>query len=354
MLAAAVALLARPLLRTPAARGEGGRQRTAIAAVVVLLVPALAVMLYVSRSTWDWHRTLTPSDIARQELLEKISTLEERLQGEPGDISGWLALGRDNTQLGRFPRAVDAFERAYALSHGTDVDALTGLAEALALNDEAALDGRAGELFERALQLAPTQPKALWYGSIAAIRAGKLDTARERMRGLLAQNPPPAIRSILERQIQALNEEPSSEGQGAGAAVADNAAGNVAGRAADKASPSASRRIRVSVTLDPDLGARLTAPASLFILARDPHNAGPPLAVVRRSSSDLPLRVELSERDAMLPTRTIASVPSVQLVARISRTGSPQAQKGDLYGEVDYAFTHDLEPVQIKIDRIVP
>jgi cytochrome c-type biogenesis protein CcmH len=345
MLAAAVALLARPLLRTAAAgEGRGGPQGT-VAAIVLLLVPVLAIGLYVSRSTWDWHRTLTPGEIARQELLEKASAAEKLLRRDPRDLSGWLRLGQDNTQLGRFPQAVDAFEHAYALSHGEDIDALTGLGEALALNDEAALDGRAGELFERALQRAPTQPKALWYGSIAAIRAGKLQVARERMRGLLAQHPPPAIRGILERQIQDLNEQTSVV-----APVANT------GPIQERAAATVSRRIHVSVTLDPDLAKRLPAPAALFILARDPQNAGPPLAVVRRSSSELPLKVELSESDAMLPTRTIASVPRVQLVARISSTGSPQAQKGDLYGEIDYTFTKDPdpEPVQIKIDSVVP
>ena len=41
-------------------------------------------------------------------------------------------------------------------------------------------------------------------------------------------------------------------------------------------------------------------PLPLFILARDPAAGGPPLAVQRHSSSDLPLTVELSERDAMI------------------------------------------------------
>jgi hypothetical protein len=93
----------------------------------------------------------------------------------------------------------------------------------------------------------------------------------------------------------------------------------------------------------------------LFILARDP-SGGPPLAVQRHSSADLPLTIELSERDAMVPTHTIAQIPKIQVVARLSRHGSPQAQSGDLYGEADYAFEpRSKDPaLNITIDRTVP
>lgn len=92
----------------------------------------------------------------------------------------------------------------------------------------------------------------------------------------------------------------------------------------------------------------------LFILARDPGAGGPPLAVQRHSSTDLPLNIELSERDAMIPTRSIAGVPKVVVVARLSRSGAPQAQSGDLYGEAEYEFGTSSGPLTIMIDRSVP
>ena len=103
----------------------------------------------------------------------------------------------------------------------------------------------------------------------------------------------------------------------------------------------------------------------LFILARDPAAGGPPLAVQRHSSADLPLTIELSERDAMIASRTIASVPRVQVVARLSRSGAPQAQSGDFYGEAEYEFasagaendnkgSSRAGTLNIIIDRTVP
>jgi cytochrome c-type biogenesis protein CcmH len=66
------------------------------------------------------------------------------------------------------------------------------------------------------------------------------------------------------------------------------------------------------------------------------------------------LTVELTERDAMIPTRTIASVPRVEVVARLSKSGTPQAQSGDYFGQQDYEFGKDTGTLNILIDQTVP
>jgi cytochrome c-type biogenesis protein CcmH len=41
-------------------------------------------------------------------------------------------------------------------------------------------------------------------------------------------------------------------------------------------------------------------------------------------------------------------------VARWSRSGAPQQQSGDLYGEAEYEFGKNSGPLSIIIDRTVP
>ena len=43
-----------------------------------------------------------------------------------------------------------------------------------------------------------------------------------------------------------------------------------------------------------------------------------------------------------------------QIVARLSMSGSPQAQPGDFYGEADYVVQPGTGSVSIVIDRIAP
>lgn len=349
MVAAALVWILLPLLRTKSADEVASRKERRISAIAIaLLVPALAAALYVTLSKWNWGES--QAAVAReQQVDELLDKLKAKLAENPNDVNGWLLLGRSYGSMGRYALAVDAFQNAYDKSRGENVEAMIGLGEALAMTDEASLTGRAGRLFEAALEKAPNHPKALWYGSIAALQAGDLRRGRDRLQLLLAQNPPAQLRSVLERQVQDLNQQLNETGPGASAATAGT----------EGAAPAAQRSIRVAVSIAPQVREQLKGgPLPLFILARDPAAAGPPLAVQRHSSSDLPLTVELSERDAMIAARTIATVPRVQVVARLSRSGTPQAQSGDYYGEAQYDFSKNAGAnagtLNIIIDRAVP
>jgi cytochrome c-type biogenesis protein CcmH len=349
MIAAALLWILLPLLRsrTPDASASL-KERRLSAIAIALFVPALAAGLYMTLSKWNWKET--GATVAReQQMDELLGKLKAKLAENPNDVNGWLLLGRSYGAVGKYALAVDAFQNAYDKSHGENVEAMIGLGEALAMTDEASLGGRAGQLFDAALERAPNHPKALWYGSIAALQAGDLRKGRDRLQLLLAQNPPQELRGLLERQIQDINQQLHEAGPGAPAVAA----------AAEGAAPAAHRSIRVAVTIAPKVREQLKGePLPLFILARDPSAGGPPLAVQRHSSADLPITIELSERDAMIATRTIATVPKVQVVARLSRSGTPQAQSGDYYGEAEYDFSKNSgaggSTLNITIDRTVP
>jgi cytochrome c-type biogenesis protein CcmH len=355
MLAAALSWLTLPLWRPKAevdAASTRSERRISVLAVVVAM-PVLAIVMYASLGNWNWQaaETQASNNASVEDMLKR---LEAKLADDPKNVDGWLMLGRSYTAMGRFPRAADAFQQAYDLTRGDNVEAVVGLGEALALTDQASLGGRAGELFETALGKAPNHPKALWYGSMAALQVGDLRVGRDRLQLLMAQNPPEQLRSVLERQIQDLNQQ-LGESSGSGEAPAGAVAAQNPPQASEGAPQAAGQRqIRISVSIAPQVQQQLRGPMPLFVLARDPSAGGPPLAVKRLSSAAAPLTVELSERDAMIPARTIASVPRVQVVARLSRSGTPQAQSGDFYGEADYDFAKDTGTLQIVIDRTVP
>lgn len=350
MIAAALLWIVLPLLRTKSADTEDSRtERRASAIIIAVFVPALAAALYMGLSKWNWNQV--EAEVAQgQQMDQLLEQLRAKLDKNPNNVEGWLLLGKSYAKLERNALAVDAFQHAYDQSKGENLEAILGLAEALAMTDEASLQGRAGRLLETALAKAPNDPRALWYGGIAALQAGDLRLGRDRFQQLLALNPPGEARGVLERQIQDLNQQLGEAGQAVPAAGA-SAEGAVA--------PAAHRSIKVAVSIAPPIRDQLKGgPLPLFILARDPAAGGPPLAVQRHSSSDVPLTIELSERDAMIAARTIATVPRVQVVARLSRSGTPQARSGDFYGEAEYDFSKNAAAgaatLNIIIDRAVP
>ena len=117
-------------------------------------------------------------------------------------------------------------------------------------------------------------------------------------------------------------------------------------------SPSAGvAKISGTVEIAPKLASRAPAGATLFIYAKQPNTPGPPLAVVRLTAQHWPVTFTLSDANAMVPGRNLSNAQTVQVEARISRTGDALPQAGDLVGTVTSVNPRDGHPVKISIDR---
>jgi len=332
---ASVVALAIPLLRSSTA-GAASAPWTALVVAALLVVGSAT--LYVTWSKWSWRAA--PAADSPETM---VAQLARRLEHDPTDLNGWLMLGRSYTALQEYPLAVRAFGRAVQLSDGKNAEALTGEGEALALSDESELDGRAGRLFEQALALEPDSGKALFFGAAVAARRGDLPLARQRFAKLLSLNPPQAIRPMIEQQIAAIDEKL--------AGTPTNAAAVQQGQPPGAPSGADAPTVRVNVSLAPSLVSAAGA-APLFVFVRDPAQGGPPLAV-KRLESHFPQSVALSPADSMVAGRAFAAGQSVQVVARIARSGGPIAVTGDPFGEVTYRVGQD-GLVSLVIDRVTP
>jgi len=332
---AGVIVVAIPLLRRGVTAAAPAPAPWAAVAATGLLVVGSAV-LYVSWSNWPW-RTVTPGDSPQS----MVGRLARQLERDPQNLDGWLMLGRSYLAMQEYPLALRAFERADRLSDGKNAEALTGEAETLALTDESELNGRASRLIERALLLAPDSGKALFFGAAVAARRGDLPLARARFVKLLAMDPPADIRPLIEQQITAID------------ARLGGAAPPAGGAGVPPPTPAANpgAQVRVNVTLAPSLAAAVGA-SPLFVFVRDPAHPGPPLAV-KRLESRFPQVVSLAASDAMIPGRAFAPGQSVQVVARIARSGNPVGASGDPLGEVTYQVGRD-GLVSLVIDHLMP
>lgn len=331
VLAAALTLAGVLAVAVPLLRGRAGASApdawAALGAAGLLIVGS--ALLYAAWSNWPWR---APAPGSTPQTM--VAHLARQLEHDPNNSAGWLMLGRSYLVLQEYPLALRAYERADRLSGGRNVEALTGEAEALALSDESELDGRAGRLIERALGIDPSSGKALFFGAALAERRGDLQLARTRFAKLLAMNPPPNVRPLLEQQISALDEKLAG---GAPAAAAQGSAGAV---------------VRVYVSVAPSVPAAAAQAAPLFVFVRDPARPGPPIAV-KRLESRFPQSVALSASDAVVPGRAFATGQNVQVVARIARSGNPVGASGDPYGEVTYKVGQE-GVMSLVIDHVTP
>ena len=330
----AVALVVVPLFR------EKSAPAPVAAVLAALAIPAAVTLLYAAVSSYPWSLTAGRNDGAGTEQSAaadspEISALKERVQKTPDDAAGWVSLGDAYLAQERFADARDAYREAIPLSGENRDDLLLAFAEASILLDRQALMGEAGQIIDQVLSRKPMNPKALWYGGMAALGRGDTATAMSRWRKLLELSPPTQVRQIIEQQLASLE-------------------GGAPGVAGDAPRESSGTRIPVRVAVKPELAGRIKAGAALFLIARAPGAAGPPLAVVRRNSASLPLDLEISDADSMVPGRSLAGLAQVKLTARIANDGQPLAAPGDVFGEALWSpGSGSGAPLQILMDQIV-
>lgn len=118
---------------------------------------------------------------------------------------------------------------------------------------------------------------------------------------------------------------------------------------ADKLPASAppSNAVRLRVALAPGI----TAPAGsrVFVILREP--AGPPIPVAVRpiEPSALPAEIEVTDRDAMQPGRVVSQFKSLEVLARLSASGTAMRQPGDLESAAVQVVPGDPGVVELVI-----
>lgn len=298
MLLAAALVVAWPLFKAQ-------RRLTFSIAAALTIVFAVSALVYSGIGT-----PVPPESQAGPE--EMVAALHKRLKAQPDDVEGWRMLGRSYLQLQDPSEAVSAFERAAAIENPPSAGTLADLGEALLIQAGDNRSGRPGEVIEAALALQPGNPKALFYGGIVAIEKGNRALAADRWETLLAQSPPPEVADILRQKTAEWRQEASA------VSAKDSASNPV---------------VAVRLSLGQAASEAVSKEATVFIIARDPAQPTPPIAVARRRVSELPTEVRLGDADAMMPGRLLSAFDKLEIVARVSASGEPAAQAGDWYGE---------------------
>jgi len=324
----AVAFVAWPLYRS------SGRLSGLLAAAIVFVV-ALSASLYHFQGSPN-----VPAGAGSMPGVDEIVTsLEERLVGTPDDIDGWRMLGRSYQTMKRYDDSIGAFEKAMALEKGQNADTLIALAIVLLEQQGGAMTDRSSGLIENALALEPANSNALFYGGVAAASRGDTTLAADRWEVLLGQEAPPEVRELLEGRIR--------EWRGLPAPTA--AMPTAAAPSAEVSEP----MITLNISLSDEARADLPNDATVYVIARDPAQPSPPIAVTPRRLSELPTTVTLSDRNAMMPGRPLSAFQDLEIIVRVSLSGTPMAQSGDWSGTLRTSL-NESAPVNLVVDSKVP
>ncbi|MFT5481549.1 MAG: cytochrome c-type biogenesis protein CcmH [Halieaceae bacterium] len=303
-------------LRLAEELSEGEEHAVMAARASPVMLTCLALLLLSLSSLIYWQtggyqdvqlstalQNLSPEDGQIEGL---INTIESRVEQRPENSHYWNILGRYYISVSRYQNAVIAFDKLLLLEPDNPT-ILAQSAQARYLASERRLTAEVQNLALRALKMDPQQTTALGLLGMAFFEAGEYRYAIEFWQRLLANSRPQdestqVIRQAITRAQARLDdiEVPS------GSAKTESAAAVVA-----------YVTLAQGETADPT--------ATVFVFAKS-QQFPMPVAVRRLTVSQLPLRVTLTDSDAMTPQARLSLVDSVVVSARISPSGVADAQ----------------------------
>jgi cytochrome c-type biogenesis protein CcmH len=327
----------------PALVAERGKPWIA-AAIVAVVIPALAFGLYFALGSplAADPRLASAGNMDQKSVEELIDRLAIKVKERPDDARGWALLARSTAALGRFEESARAFEHLARLVPD-DAQVLADYADALGMAQGQKLAGKPFELTQKALQLEPANKKALALAATAAMEMGRNAEAISYWERLAALVTPGSDDEKEVRQVIA-------ELRGTGGAQPPPAA---APKAPAPALAAAGKSVSGVVTVSPQVASRIGAGDTLFVFARAEGGPRAPLAVLRGSAKELPLRFALDDTMAMSPQWSLSRASDVRIEARVSKSGNAMPQPGDVTG-TSGVVKPGAKDVRIVLDKVLP
>ncbi|MEL0586245.1 MAG: c-type cytochrome biogenesis protein CcmI [Candidatus Thiodiazotropha sp. (ex. Lucinoma kazani)] len=283
-------------------------------------------------------------------MEELVKRLAAKLQEQPDNQEGWVMLGRSYMAMNNPSAAINAYERAIQLND-QNVALLLAYSEAIASTNGNDFSGRAAPMIDKAYQLEPNNPNVLWISGILAYQRSEFKSAIERWEALKVMLQPQSAE--LESVNDALDDVRSKLGLAPDEAPLPNIV-QAKKPASSKPVANSSKSLQVEISLSPELQAKAKPGDLVFVYAKALSGPPMPLAAVRKKVSDLPLSIKLDDSMAMMPQMKLSGFPEVVVGARISLSGNPSAQSGDLEGEIKPVSPGQSETVRVVINSVHP
>ncbi len=130
--------------------------------------------------------------------------LEAKLEQNPGDISGWILLGRSYVALGQPQRAITLFEERI-VDNPDNIDLLLSYGETLTQFNQGNVSDKAKGLFEKANIINPLNPRTEYNLALYDMQNNQGQKAYDRLKNLLDNAPEnaPWIAQVKQRMNDA-------------------------------------------------------------------------------------------------------------------------------------------------------
>jgi cytochrome c-type biogenesis protein CcmH len=323
-----------------------------LAIVLAVMLPLFSVLLYLTLGNTD---ALSPQEMIMADANgiihseEGLQMLEKKVKRLPKNPNDWWTLAQSYTELKRYEDAVRAYEHLVVLAPN-EAQLWANYADVYAMaHGQTLQNDEVTKLLAKALEIDANNPTALALSGSAAMERGDYVGAITSWQRLVDLAPPGSQDAQMylggiKRARELLAAQPGGK---------EKLEKLSTGKAPEKAAANSAAAITGKVSLSPALAGKVAPTDIVFILARAAQGPKMPLAVLRKQVKDLPLKFTLDDSMAMQPQLKLSGFDQVVVVARVSKSGTPMSQSGDLQG-LTGAVKPGIKGLNIVIDSVVP
>lgn len=269
--------------------------------------------------------------LTEQEIELFALALRTKISKEGDDAVAWFVIGRIWLSKGMVDDAIEAFEKALALTPNR-VNVLISYSQALLVGGGEENLAKAALSLAKVLQQEPENTDALSMLAMVAEERGDKEQAQQAWQLLLPKLDKADPRYALVQQKLGLTSAPEQATERDPAAMSG-------------------RQVSVQLTISPELAEHYKA-GTLFVFAKAVDGPPLPLAVQKLAVFSGTQTIELSEAQAMQPGWTLANADRIQISARLSLSGQvlndengPQVQSDALsFTEPKLNLSLSLQP----------
>jgi len=320
-----------------------------LATSLAILLPVFSLSLYLYLGNYNAALPLDEKVVADSNGIihseQGIRALESQLKNRPEDPNGWFMLASSYIAKNRYKDAAVVYEKIVELVPD-DAQVWANYADIYAMAHGKSLQGeRVAGYLKKALVLDANNITALALSGTASMQSGDYASAIIFWQNLVSKMEPDSLgkqrfEANIQRASQLLSEQPGGNEK-------------LARLMAEKNQAVAATAVSGKVALSPGLANKAAPTDTVFILARAAQGPKMPLAVFRKQVKDLPLEFTLDDTMAMQPQLKLSGFEQIVVVARVSKSGTPMSQPGDIEG-MSGPIKPGTKGLKIVIDTVVP
>ncbi len=314
-----------------------------------VLMPLLAFGFYShwgAQAEWELsellkqQRQINPENQQEYDRVTKILVVKaKQLVETKPKSSQWLYLLASYAMSTQDLNGAETYYRKLLALEPRSPQVMAELAQTLFVKAQNQVTPEVHDLVEGSLKIAPNMPSALSLAGIDSFQHSQFRAAIDYWTRALQFLDPQTTGS---QALQGGIEKAKQSLQAAGETLEAPAVVAADGPAVD-----------IEVSVAP--GLNVAPEDSVFVYARAWQGAKMPLAIQRFKVADLPKKVRLDKSMAMAPGMDLSSAPTLELVARISKTGSAITASGDWQAAQGPVTLAELAgPVALVIEQQVP